>query len=151
MSTGCQLKSGAVIILGSLLVVAAANRSEEAERYPFEGTWRCREMDIILTRNTYEHDSKPLTIQKVLRNGRNYRLLFRGGGEFDLLDVREGSMTCFSPQSGDDFECRRIFDHQKLLDQVHNANQICRGNTGDDPETHAWCKVREALSAVLEL
>ena len=36
-----------------------------------------------------------------------------------------------------------------IIDRWHEANDFCRGGSGDDKDTLAWCSVREALSEVL--
>lgn len=40
---------------------------------------------------------------------------------------------------------------EEIIKQVTAANSLCRGGSGDDKETLAWCDVRAALQVVLEL
>jgi hypothetical protein len=38
-----------------------------------------------------------------------------------------------------------------MIERSNEANDYCRGGSGDDRETLAWCDVREALDEVLNV
>lgn len=65
-----------------------------------------------------------------------------------IISRAAATLSCFmlmAPAAG----AAQRLGAEELIARWQEANGFCRGYSGDDPETWAWCKIRDGIDEVL--
>ena len=95
------------MILSGLLSGTAASRA--VEELPFVGTWDCEVATFSFTPEIYNNGSEDLDILEAQEGtDGSYTLFFADDYIITLSGFTSDSMGWFSPESGDNFSCKRV-------------------------------------------
>ncbi|MBJ2152930.1 hypothetical protein [Paracoccus sp. IB05] len=105
-------RSGILGLLGGAalfwaLAVITAGSSVAATPWPFEGVWDCEVGTFTFTGSDYDSGEAPMPIVDIAPEGDTFTLTFEDNYQLSLAMNPDGTMTWFSPVSGDSFLCRR--------------------------------------------
>lgn len=78
-----------------------------AAPWPFEGSWDCEVGIFTFTGSDYDTGDQPMPIVDIAPEGDTFTLTFEDNYQLSLAMNPDGTMTWFSPVSGDSFLCRR--------------------------------------------
>lgn len=78
-----------------------------AAPWPFEGRWDCEIGIFTFTGTDYDSGDQPMPIIDIAPEGDTFTLTFEDDYQLSLAMNPDGTMTWFSPVSGDSFLCRR--------------------------------------------
>lgn len=90
----------------ALGLLAGAGQARAAD-WPFEGLWDCEVGVFEFTETTYDPGNAPMEIVDVAPEGDTFTLTFSDNYQLSLAMNPDGTMTWYSPVSGDSFLCRR--------------------------------------------
>lgn len=90
-----------------VLAAITAGPSVAAAPWPFEGVWDCEVGTFTFTGSDYDSGEAPMPIVDIAPEGDTFTLTFEDNYQLSLAMNPDGTMTWFSPVSGDSFLCRR--------------------------------------------
>ena len=103
------LACGILVALASVTTAGASStETDEAQNYPFIGEWDCAVAIMRFTADTYSADSDPVGIASVEREGTDYFVTMVDGYSVGVGSITAQTMTWYSPQTGDSFDCQRV-------------------------------------------
>ena len=78
-----------------------------AAPWPFEGIWDCEQHQFSFSAVLYDPGEQPMPILDIAADGDTFTLTFEQDYQLSLAMNPDGSMTWYSPVSGDSFLCRK--------------------------------------------
>lgn len=79
-----------------------------AQGSPIFGSWACGAMEFTLDKATYKASSVESDVASVEQGkSRTYLVTLTDDYQFGLMDVKQDSLTWFSPWSDDVYDCKR--------------------------------------------
>lgn len=91
----------------ALLLAVMGYPAFAATPWPFEGVWDCEVGVFTFSGSEYDPGDQPMTIVDIAPEGDAFTLTFEDNYQLSLAMNPDGTMTWFSPVSGDSFLCRR--------------------------------------------
>jgi len=79
-----------------------------AAAWPFERVWDCEVGTFTFTESDYDAGDTPMPIVDIAPEGDTFTLTFEDNYQLSLAMNPDGTMTWFSPVSGDSFLCRPL-------------------------------------------
>ena len=99
----CLVRSGPGVAFAAMIALAGP---AAAASWPFEGVWDCEIGTFTFTDTTYDTGDDPMEIVDIAPEGDTFTLTFDDNYQLSLAMNPDGTMTWFSPVSGDSFLCR---------------------------------------------
>lgn len=90
------------------LVLAGWSGPVLAQEYPFEGTWDCGVAIFSFSAQIYNNGSENMVIADIAADGSSYFLTFEDDYQLALSVNPDGTLSWFSPASGDSFTCTPV-------------------------------------------
>ena len=94
------------VSLAALLFTGLSVCGSSAAPWPFEGDWDCELGRFRFSSTLYDPGDQPMQILDVAAEGETFTLTFEQDYQLSLAMNPDGSMTWYSPVSGDSFLCR---------------------------------------------
>ncbi|WP_225027363.1 hypothetical protein [Xinfangfangia pollutisoli] len=94
-----------VLLLSAALPAAAQSA---AAPWPFEGRWDCEVGIFTFTGQIYAPGDEEMEILDISGDGDTYTLTFADDYQLSLAMNPDGTMSWFSPVSGDSFLCQPL-------------------------------------------
>lgn len=85
----------------------ATPTAARSQPWPFEGSWDCERRQFHFSAALYDPGEQPMPILDIAAEGDTFILTFAQDYQLSLAMNPDGSMTWYSPVSGDSFLCRK--------------------------------------------
>ena len=76
--------------------------------YDFEGHWNCEVAEFTFSANTYNNGTDDMTITDIAAEDNGFVLSFEDDYQLSVALNEDGTLSWFSPASGDSFTCARL-------------------------------------------